>query len=878
MLSSVPPGDGQEKDLAVGDFNRDGWMDVVVVRKAPFSNPGGRTDLLLMNVDGVLRDRTAEDAPEFLTILSDARDVVVADLDGDEWLDLVMANTFGQQPHYYRNLGEDGGGNWLGFAEESAARFPILTIPKLQFCAVTAGDVTGNGAPDLYFCNYVKAPDIAQDVLLVNDGTGHFTDQSEVRLGDRRNSAFGTSIELRDMDNGGDRDIVKTSSLDPVPPWNAVGIFIVFNDGAGIFRDYQSVPSESPYMFTVEDFTNDGLLDLYVVNDSQDFMVTCVGIDSSSAEPLEFAKVVLDSPRTSFLGGNLRGADFDGDGDLDVAVADVDIDLGVCENEPGDLRKFALLRNDGGADGMLVDPWGSEMNVWNRNVFDFAVLDLDRDGKLDIVAGLCDGYAVWRQENTLHLPERSVEFGDVIVGTGSPHALRVCNNGTEPVAVTGISTTDLAFEVHAAGFTLQPFECRDIEVEFVPPVPGSYAATLVLEGEVRREVALSGTALAPPVAVWSEEAIAVRLPAGRTLRRHVSLANTGGSVLRYEVRIRVPEEPKVLLMGDPEARPSVEAALEEMAAFYDVGELAAASLELLEGYDTLLVALVPGEVTPEEVQFLADALRAGKTVVILGASTDPDFLAGLQGLLTHRDVSGWKFPASPHFRVVDVDHPLADGLPIEYDFVGPGTSWYRVQPDDEDAWVAAENGDGVPSLLSKRVSEGLLVYFTNWALSVSWSDPADGVILRTVLQNAIGLKQRAWVSVRPRFGGIEPAGSVQFDLVFHAAGYGAGSRSADLVITTNDFLQEEIVVPITLDVLEPPESLPEIRVRTVEDDMVRLDLWGRDGTRYRLERTEDLQNWVPGVEVTVEAGVAELDVPRGTTERAAYYRAVETGD
>ncbi len=105
VLSSVPSNDDQEKDVAVADLNRDGWLDVVVARKAPFSNPGARADLLLMNVNGVLEDQTAIYAPEFMTNTTDARDLFIMDFDGDGWEDVVIASTFEDQPTFYYNLG-----------------------------------------------------------------------------------------------------------------------------------------------------------------------------------------------------------------------------------------------------------------------------------------------------------------------------------------------------------------------------------------------------------------------------------------------------------------------------------------------------------------------------------------------------------------------------------------------------------------------------------------------------------------------------------------------------------------------------------------------------------------------------------------------------
>src|SRR5580765_2477889 len=49
-----------EKHFAVGDFNQDGWTDVVIVCKSEASFPGMRRGYLLMNENGNLVDRTSQ--------------------------------------------------------------------------------------------------------------------------------------------------------------------------------------------------------------------------------------------------------------------------------------------------------------------------------------------------------------------------------------------------------------------------------------------------------------------------------------------------------------------------------------------------------------------------------------------------------------------------------------------------------------------------------------------------------------------------------------------------------------------------------------------------------------------------------------------------
>ena len=413
QLSSVPTNDSEEKDIAVGDLDRDGWEDIIVVRKEPFMGQEGRPDMLLMNEEGVMVDRTTTLAPGFLADPTVARDVLIEDFDGDGWKDVVIANTFGDQPAFYRNAGEVGG-TWGGLLDESSDRFPTLDVGSLQHCAVASGDVNGDGFLDLYFANYVL-DGMVEDVLWINDGTGNFVDEGRARLGDLIQVGFGTQATIIDIDYDGDNDIVKLSAKQPVDPFGADGIFVLYNNGDGTFSDWSTVPSDQAYMYAIGDFNNDAAHDFYIVDDALDYVQISENVVPNT--DISFSKETMPWVRVAGHGANVRIADLDRDGDLDIGVADVDTSLPPCETEG--FRAFLLLENKDVASGSFRDPYGAADKPWNRNMYDFAFLDIDRDGNTDIFSADCSGYSVFTStSDPVGNPTESVilELGDLRLG------------------------------------------------------------------------------------------------------------------------------------------------------------------------------------------------------------------------------------------------------------------------------------------------------------------------------------------------------------------------------------------------------------------------------------------------------------------------------
>lgn len=463
-----------EVRFAWGDLNQDGFVDLVVARKQPFTTAGQRTNLLLMNEAGVLVDRTAQWASAadvlgdqgFLTPTND-RDIEVIDIDNDGWLDVVTSATTSDgfskaigHPRIYRNLGQDGGGNWLGMRFENA-RIPQLFsydtgLPENpRFSAVAAGDVNGDGFADLYFgdhdsstaggVNQPAGKDL-NDRLLINDGNGFFTDESQLRLSATAlNSGFCSGVAIGDYNLDGHNDVMKSSS--GTPP---IQLSVAFNNpsSVGAFSLFKTYPVGSPYNANHGDLNNDGRLDLLVTDDLKDR----VHINTGNTA---FGDVAWTAPvfyqflagEDDGFGGDILVADLDGDGWNDTLHADVDLDvagyqrrLHIYHNRTtvvGTSNVVLREERENSSSTGWVGAVGLTENAL-RGTHHMAALDLDNDGDLDLVLGRKDGTQVYINE-----PVGAPACGFFAYGTGlgGANTLTLTGSGSMSLGSTVSLTT-----------------------------------------------------------------------------------------------------------------------------------------------------------------------------------------------------------------------------------------------------------------------------------------------------------------------------------------------------------------------------------------------------------------------------------------------------
>jgi hypothetical protein len=331
-----------EKDMAWGDLDNDGWTDLVIVT----SWLGPTSGFLLMNRQGVLVDRTAFDAVDsnvpgdqgFLTPTVN-RDVAIADVNQDGWLDVITSTWAGDPatpvslPRIYMNKGLSAQGVWLGLRFEYG-RIPAFmgTGAYADATGVAAGDVTGDGFPDLFF-----ETRSGRDSLLINDGTGSFTNSGTTRMSSLMlgiGNYWGANVKILDVNGDGLRDIVrcKASPRNNIVP----SISIAYNDpnNVGYFpQALWSADVGQTYAWHVDigDLNQDGFLDIVFPRDANDGLRYGTGFDAQNR--LTFGPILeylfVTGADDGFGGTNLI-ADLNNDGWKDVIQTDRDLDVGGC--------------------------------------------------------------------------------------------------------------------------------------------------------------------------------------------------------------------------------------------------------------------------------------------------------------------------------------------------------------------------------------------------------------------------------------------------------------------------------------------------------------------------------------------------------------------
>ena len=392
------------RDIAVADVDGVNGPDVVV------ANIGGPDRVYLNNGAGGFA------APVNLSVSDQSTSVVIFEASGDALLDIVTGISGGPSQLYVNT----GGGTFAAGVDVSADTDTTN--------AIAAGTLDAGGSIDL-----IEGNNGEPNVLLTNNGTGTFTELSTFMFDD----LDAEDIKVADVDGDLDLDVIeaKTGSTNR----------LYINDGSGNFAEGESFSTgdagNNSHVLVVDDVNEDTLLDVVVGN----------GLDQN--------RVYLGTGGGIFDGGaNISGdsnvtrglivADLDGVNGPDIVTGNVDavnlVFLSVAPNSATFAAGVALeaaVTNStwdlaaGDLDGVngidiVVANRGQANRVYLNNGAggfaagvalpgtvqasrDVELADLDGDGSLDIVFGNSDSSVnhVYLNNGTGGFPSQTVVSG-----------------------------------------------------------------------------------------------------------------------------------------------------------------------------------------------------------------------------------------------------------------------------------------------------------------------------------------------------------------------------------------------------------------------------------------------------------------------------------
>ncbi len=331
--------------VAVGDYNDDGWEDVLLIGR------GNNTSLALFrNVGGHFVDASATDLPDPRPRCSGA---IFCDLDGDGDQDLALARWHANTNSTSFFALENRDGRYV-------RRDGLAPVGERygKLAGLTAGDIDRDGLPEVILLRP------SGGCLIDNLGDWNFVDTTE---------AAGLSLQRDGLVGNWSGVLARFSSAARLDLHVAIDYgpdVHAHNDGAGGFTDQGEQVGTghvgNDMGVAVSDVDNDGDLDIFSTNIFAHTLYINDGSGqfSDEATPRGASDPVMDQSRWGY---GCTFADLDLDGDEDLVTMAV----------PG---AGTILLNDGTGHFAPAEFTGVDLHGYG-----LVALDFDRDGDLDLL-------------------------------------------------------------------------------------------------------------------------------------------------------------------------------------------------------------------------------------------------------------------------------------------------------------------------------------------------------------------------------------------------------------------------------------------------------------------------------------------------------------
>jgi len=453
--------------VAVADLNGDGKPDLLVANVTDSGN--GAVGVLLGNGDGTFQAPVVYSSGGI-----ESFSLAVADLNGDEKLDVVVTNVCADATCDRGSIGV-----LLGNGDGTFQPATTYDAGGREAVSVAVSDVNGDGNPDLIVarCGTSSCSDSGSRNgkvgVLLGNGDGSFRAAVSYDSG----GTIAVSVAIADLNGDGKPDIVAANCA-PLGADACNGdrgvVGVLLGKGDGTFAQVVSYDSGGygATSVAISDMNGDGKQDVVVANCG---MLEPCGDIGGIGVLLGLGDGTFETPVSYRSGGNdpisVTVADVNRDGKPDVLVANFTVNgsqdaaaMGVLLGTGDGTFQPAVTYNPGGQDARAI-----------------AAADVNGDGSPDVLVGQVSGYLTG-SVGVLMNNARFCTTPPAVTVSATPSFLWPPNGKMVPVTLSGRITDTTGCTVKSAAYTVAD-EYGEVQPSGVVTLGpgGAYSFTILLQ-------------------------------------------------------------------------------------------------------------------------------------------------------------------------------------------------------------------------------------------------------------------------------------------------------------------------------------------------------------------------------------------------------------